>query len=109
MYPSKTPQILINVEEIDSLEIKGPRGWQPFPKYAKDSITKIVSLGTCRKDGDSFAVFWNGYISLGKGKIISHQPEKPEPKIVYEKCSDCGNMHEKIKMHWDPILGDNQK
>lgn len=50
-------------------EIKGSNGWKRISSYQLNNITRIIYLGKCLQDGDTFAIYWNNFISLAKGKL----------------------------------------
>ncbi len=55
--------------EVELKEIKGPVGWQRISTYIKTRITKIIYMGKCKQDGETFIIYWDGFISLAKGKL----------------------------------------
>jgi hypothetical protein len=48
--------------------IKGCDGWRTFSQ-SQLPIQRVVYLGKCSEDGDTFAIFYNGMISFCKGHL----------------------------------------
>lgn len=66
----KLPQPIEKEEQnTELLYIKGDSGWKRIDYSRMDYVTRVIYLGVCKDDGDCFAVYHKGYISLCKGKL----------------------------------------
>lgn len=69
-------EILKSEKQKESLKktqlthIKGKRGWMEIGSgICNESIDRIIYLGKCNTYGDTFAIYYNGNISLCKGHM----------------------------------------
>ncbi len=53
-------------KKTELTHIKGNRGWKKF-NGTSSGINRIVYLGNCKEDGDTFAIYYGGLISFCKG------------------------------------------
>ena len=56
-------------KKTELTHIKTHNGWQPIKGVER--LNRIVYLGHCNSDGDCFAVYKDGFISLAKGHLNS--------------------------------------
>lgn len=64
-----TKEVSRKPQETKLTHIKSSRGWEELDVRGSIGIERIIYLGDCLVDGDTFAIYYQGLISFCKGKL----------------------------------------
>lgn len=64
-----TKEVSRKSQETKLTHIKSSRGWKKFDYRSSVEIERVIYLGCCLADGDTFAIYYQGLISFCKGKL----------------------------------------